>query len=255
VNRVIAITRGVATTIGNCELTHVGRTPIDVDRARDQHRQYEQALTDLGCEVRRIPADDRHPDCVFIEDTAVVLDELAIITRPGAPSRRQEADAVAGALRDLRPIVRIEEPATIDGGDVLRVDRTLFVGMSARTNSSAIEQLRRVALSYEVIAIPIDRALHLKSAVTLVAPNTLLVNPEWIGMEPFRAYDRIEVDPTEPFAANALLVGGAILYPSDYPRTRERLETRGLRVVTVDASELAKAEGGVTCCSVLIGDR
>jgi dimethylargininase len=248
----IAITRGVAATIAQCELTHLGRTPIDVDHARDQHRRYEEALTDLGCELRRIPADDRYPDCVFIEDTAIVLDEVAIITRPGALTRRGEVHAVAEAMRAHRPIVTIEEPATIDGGDVLRVDRTLFVGRSLRTNDEAIGQLRRIAVGYEVVSIPIDRALHLKSAVTRVAAGTLLLNPDWIEAEPFAKYDWIEVDPLEPFAANALLVGETILYSSAYPRTRARLEARGLRVVTVDASELASAEGGVTCCSLLI---
>jgi dimethylargininase len=148
---------------------------------------------------------------------------------------------------------RIDEPGTLEGGDVLRVGRTLFVGRSSRTNEAGLAQLRAhvAEFGYRVVPISVTGCLHLKSAVTLVAPNTFLVQPAWIASAGFGAGTVIEVDPHEPFAANALLVGDGVIYPAAFPRTRERLEARGVRVVTVDVSELQKAEGAVTCCSVV----
>jgi dimethylargininase len=181
-----------------------------------------------------------------------VLDEIAVLTRPGAPSRRLEVPAVEAALRPYRPAVHIAAPATIDGGDVLRIGRTLYVGLSTRTTGLAIEQLEGLVgpFGYQVVAVEVRACLHLKSAVTEVAPNLLLVNPAWTG-DWVRAFDRLEVDPDEPFAANALRVGDALVYPCAFPGTRARLEARGLDVRPVDVSELAKAEGAVTCCSLV----
>ena len=165
--RKIAITRGVSATINDCELTHVSRTPIDVAHAREQHAAYESALASLGCEIRRIPADDRYPDAVFIEDTAIVLDELAVITRPGAESRRDELDAVAAVLGEYRTLVRIEAPATIDGGDVLQLDDVLYVGRTLRTTDAGIAQLRELIApyGYRVVGVNVDGCLHLKSEI------------------------------------------------------------------------------------------
>ncbi|HWW60532.1 MAG TPA: dimethylargininase, partial [Thermoanaerobaculia bacterium] len=179
----IAITRDISARIADCELSHVDRTPIDVERAREQHRQYRDALASLGCEVIALPADDALPDCVFVEDTTIVLDDIAIITRPGAESRRGETRAVAHALAPFRKLAFIEAPATIDGGDVLRLGNTLFVGRSARTNDDAIAQLR--ALGCDVVPVNVDGCLHLKSAVTQVAGDALLVNRAWIDVAPF----------------------------------------------------------------------
>lgn len=246
----IAITRDISARIADCELTHVDRVPIDVDRAREQHRQYRAALTSLGCEVLELPADDALPDCVFVEDAAIVLDDLAIITRPGAESRRGETRAVADALAPFRRLAHIEAPATIDGGDVLRLGNTLFVGRSARTNDAAIAQLR--AFGCEVVPVDVHGCLHLKSAVTQIADDALLVNRAWIDVAPFAGWTLIDVDPDEPFAANALRIGESVIYPAAFPRTRARIPGN---VVPVDASELAKGEGGVTCCSVLVAAR
>lgn len=253
----IAITRGVPDSIVSCELTHLQREPIDAAVARRQHAEYERALTDLGCEIRRIEADERYPDCVFIEDTAIVLDEVAILSRPGAESRRGEVDAVAPVLSEYRQVLRIEAPATLDGGDVLRVERTLFVGLSTRTESGAIEQLGRLLgpYGYHVVPVPLGGALHLKTAVTLVAKQTLLIDRSLVSDGAFRGLTLIDVDPEEPFAANALRIGDKVLMPSSFPRTRRLLEDRDIEVVTVDASELAKAEGGVTCSSLIVGGR
>lgn len=247
----IAITRDVAPSIARAELTHLERTPIDYERAVDQHRQYRELLAKLGCDVIDISADPAHPDCVFIEDTAVVFDDVAVITRPGAESRRGEVDAVAEVLARYRRIARLEAPATLDGGDVLVMDDRLFVGRSERTNDEGIEQLRRLS-GREVVAVEVTGALHLKTAVTRVAHETLLVNWEWIDAAPFAKYSLIDIDPEEPFAANGLLLGDTVIYPTAFPRTAARLRAHGLTLEMVDADELAKAEGGVTCCCLLL---
>jgi dimethylargininase len=248
----VAITRAVSQAIERCELTHLARSPIDFARAEQQHGAYEECLELLGCRVERLPAEQDLPDSVFVEDCAIVLDEVAVITRPGAASRRAETAGIEVALSAWRPIARIAAPATIDGGDVLRVGRILFVGLSARTTPSAVEQLTAVLdpLGYAVVAVEVSGCLHLKSAVTEAAPGILLVNPEWTG-DWVRRFDRVEVAPGEPFAANGLLLGETLLYPSAFPVTRSRLEARGIHTCEVDVSELAKAEGAVTCCSLV----
>ena len=248
----IAITRDVSPSVAQCELTHLAREPIDYERASTQHREYREMLTTLGCTVVELPGDAAYPDCVFVEDTVVVLDHVAVITRPGAESRRGEVVAMAEALAPLIPLARIEAPGTLDGGDVLVCDRTIFVGLSERTNAAGIEQLRGIATGYDVHAVPVHGALHLKTAITRVSADTLLVNRDWIDMGPFAGWRLLDVDPSEPFAANALLLGDSVIYPRDFPRTRAKLEAAGIDVRTVDASELAKAEGGVTCCSVFV---
>lgn len=250
----IAITRSVSESIGRCELTHAARTPIDVERARVQHRAYESCLASLGCEVRRIPEDDRYPDAVFIEDTAIVLDELAILTRPGAESRRGEVDAVAEMLRGYRTVASIDEPATLDGGDVLQLDRVLYVGHSLRTNSRGIDNLRELVAphGYRVEAVTVDGCLHLKSAVTRVSSDALLMNRAWVPAATFADWRIIDVDASEPAAANALRIGDSVVFPEELTRTRRRLEAEGIDVRPVPASELAKAEGGVTCCSLIL---
>ncbi len=249
-----ALTRAVPDSMAACELTHRAREPIDVAVARAQHAAYEDALRARGCRVERMEPLPDAPDSVFVEDTAVVLDELAIVTRPGAESRRIEVDSAAEALARYRTIARITEPATIDGGDVLRVGRRLFVGISTRTHESAVEQLRELVrpYGYEVVAVKVRGVLHLKSAVTRVGPAQLLVNRAHVDTEPFAGYTLIDVDALEPGAPNALMVGDTVLFPAAFPRTRRRLEDAGLRVTTVDASELAKAEGALTCCSLLL---
>lgn len=248
-----AITRKVSPRMSECQLTHLGRAPIDVGRAAAQHRAYEKSLEGLGCRVTSLPAEPELPDSVFVEDVAVVFDELAILALPGAESRRAEVASVAKALEPYRKLGHIEAPGTLDGGDVLRVGRQVFVGHSRRTNESGIEQMRALLAphGYAVESIPVERCLHLKSAVTRVGRRTLLVNPAWVEKNAFAGFERIEVDPEEPFATNALWLNESVIYPAAYARTRQRLEERGVRVVAVEVSELAKAEGGVTCCSLI----
>jgi len=253
-HRFLAFTREISPAIEHCELTHLERTTINLERARSEHAAYEAALRGLGCEVRRLSAGNDMPDSVFIEDTAVVLDELAIITRPGAESRRAETPAVAEAVRRYRPVAAVLAPGTLDGGDVLLVDRRLIVGCGYRSNEAGIKQLRSVVASqgYDVEAATFTGCLHLKSAATLVADDLVLLNPAWIDPGLFDPLRTIEVDPAEPYAANALRVGDAIIYPVEHARTLKRLEAAGLTIYPVPAGELAKAEGAVTCCSLLL---
>lgn len=251
--RMIAITRQVSPSIDRCELTHLEREPIDVDLARRQHGEYEGTLARFGCEVLRLPAEPDLADAVFVEDTAIVLDECAVIARPGARSRRRETSSAAAALEAFRVLHRIEAPGTLDGGDILVVDRTIYAGVSSRSDRGGIEQLRFLAgrYGYRVKPVAVSGCLHLKSAVTRVSRDALLINRRLTGDELFGGMDLIDVDPAEPKGANALLVGNVVLYPAAYPLTRARLEDRGIPVWTVDLSELAKAEGAVTCCSIV----
>jgi dimethylargininase len=249
----IAVTREVSATIVRCELTHLARMPIDVNRARAQHRDYEDALRAAGCSVVRVNAAPELPDAVFIEDAAVVLDEVAVITRPGAVSRRAETAAVADAVGRYRPLQFISAPATIDGGDVLVVGRDVFVGVSSRTNEAAVDQMRMILRphGYQVRPVVATGCLHLKSAVTALSDDRLLLNSEWVARRQFPPFDLVEVDPLEPEGANIVRAGAHLVYPDAFPRTRDRLERAGVRVRTVVVSELAKAEGAVTCCSLI----
>lgn len=249
----IAVTRPVSPSLADCELTHLERLPIDVPRAIEQHAAYEALLRSLGVTVVQVSAAPAFPDAVFIEDTAIVLDEIAVMTRPGAAIRRGELAEVAPVLADYRTVVEMESPATLDGGDVLRVGRKLYVGRSSRTNQQGIEQLQRLLYVYEYRVVPVDftGCLHLKSAATAVADGVLLINPEWVSADALPDSEAIHVDENEPFGANALRVGDDVVYSSQFPLTHDRLVRRGLRVSSVDLSELAKAEGAVTCCSLI----
>jgi len=250
----MALTREISAAFQACELTHLPRVPIDLDRARAQHAAYEWALVEAGCTVRRLASGPDMPDAVFVEDVAVVLDEGAVICRPGAESRRAETPLVVEALaRHGHPLQEIQAPGTIDGGDVLVIGRYVFVGSSARTNRAGLDQLNRTLAraGYTVRVVPVHGCLHLKSAATAVAPGTVLINREWVPADAFAGLSLVDIDPQEPYAANALALAGAVLYPTSFPRTRERLESRGLRVRPVEVDELQKAEGGVTCCSLI----
>jgi dimethylargininase len=252
----IAMTRDVSPSLANCELSFVDRNPIDPERAAAQHHAYRDALHALGCKLVALPMLPDMPDAVFVEDMAVVLDEVAIITRAGAPSRRKESASVAEALKAYRSVYAIQAPGTLDGGDVVRIGRTLYVGQAARSNEEGIAQLRALLApyGYRVEAVPTHGCLHLKSAVTVVADGTLLVQPAWIDPNVFASHRLIEIDPGEEHAANALRIGDSVIHPECFPRTRERLQAAGITVVPVDISELQKAEGAVTCCSLVFAE-
>ncbi len=250
----VAVTRAVSPTLAECELTHLPRDPIDVAKAVAEHACYEEALRSLGATVVHAPPEPTLPDAVFVEDTALALDEVAVITRPGAASRRSETESMARVLGAYKPLVRIESPGTLDGGDVLRLGRRLYVGLSSRTNRDGLAQLEKLLdeWAYEVIPVSLSGCLHLKSAVTEVGEDLLLINDRWVAAECFGAVDMVTVAPAEPDGANALRIGAAVIYPTHHPQTAERLDRAGVRVVSVPCGELAKAEGGVTCCSVLL---
>lgn len=252
----IAITREVSPRFNECEITHIERAPIDIDLARAQHEEYVRALKSVGCgcNVVELPAEPDLPDSVFVEDTAFLLPEVAVITRPGADSRKPEVPSIIRALAPLKKLVYLREPATLDGGDVLVLGKRIYIGLSTRSNRDAIDQLNTLLneYGYSVTGVQLHDCLHLKTAVSRVDDNTLLINKNWLDIHHFEDFKWIEVHPDEPLAANCLPVGESIIYPTAFPKTRARLEEAGYRVLTVDVSELAKAEGAVTCCSLII---
>ncbi len=250
----VAITRAISAGIAHCELSYRAREPIDLERAREQHAAYEATLERLGCRLLRLPAVPEWPDSVFVEDTAVVLDEIAVIARPGAASRRPETEPIADVLARFRSLERIRAPATLDGGDVLRCGREIFVGRTGRTNADGVAQLRAFVseFGYSVFEIEVSGCLHLKSAASVVAPSTLLVDPAHIDPRAFGGLRTVSVADEESAAANALRVRGQVLLSSGCSRTGKRLAAMGIEVIEVDNTELAKAEGGLTCCSLLV---
>jgi dimethylargininase len=248
-----AITRAVSPSIGNCELTYVVRQPIDFAKAEEQHRAYQQLLEKCGAHLISLPAEPTLPDSMFVEDPAIVLDELAIILPLGTESRRPEAASIAQTLAKLRKLACVELPGQVEGGDILRVGRRLFAGISSRTNPEGIRQLATILTpyGYEVVSVAVTGCLHLKSAVTYIGRNTLLANRAWFDTKPFSGFEWIDIAPEEPHAANALAVGGTVIFPASFPRTRARMKARDFHVTPLDISELQKAESGLTCSSLL----
>ncbi len=250
---IVALTREPARAMDACELTYMEREPIDAGVAARQHLGYREALRACGARVVTLPPAEGLPDAVFVEDTAVVLDEVAVLTRPGAESRRGEVGLIKPEVARLRPVVRVERPATLEGGDVLRLGRTLYVGLSARTNAEGAESLRRIAApyGYEVVTVGPRGCLHLKTGCSALDDETVLVNPEWVDPVIFGGRGVVAVDAAEPWAANVLSVGGVVCVNAAFPRTAAALSARGYDVRAVEFSEFAKAEGGLTCMSLL----
>lgn len=250
----IALTRAPSPLLDRCELTHLARRPIDVARAAVEHAAYEAQLRALGCDVRRLPPCPDLPDGAFVEDLAVVLPEVAILCRPGAPSRRPEAPSVAEALAGFtRPVVEIQAPGTLEGGDVLVLGRTVWVGRTGRTSDEGVGQLAEalLPLGYQVQPIDVSGCLHLKTAVTAVADDLLLLNPAWVDPTAF-GLAWLAIDPEEPFAANVVRVGDHVVGAEAHASTRRRLERAGVRVHAVDVTQLSLAEAGPSCLSVLV---
>ena len=250
----IAVTRQVSPSINDCELTFHSREPIDVTKAIAQHEAYEECLREAGAEVVSLAAEPDLPDAVFVEDAAIVVDEVAVIPVMGAASRRPETRSLARVLSRYRPLEFMREPATLDGGDVMRIDRTLFVGSSNRTNEEGFDQLRAALdpFDYKVTAVDVHGCLHLKSACTYVGRNSVLVNREWVDVTQLAGYELVDVPASEPGAANVLAIEDVVIVPSSFPETIEMLEGRGFNVRRIDVSEFQKAEGGVTCKSIIL---
>jgi dimethylargininase len=248
-----AITRSISPAMNQCELAYLPRQAIDIARADGQHRQYESCLRELGVRVISLEPEPDLPDAVFVEDPAVVVDEVAVLTRMGAEPRRREAQSLARALAPFRPLRWLREPATLEGGDVMRVGRTLYVGASVRTNAEGIRQLAE-ALSpfgYEVRAVEVRGCMHLKTGCTYLGERTLLANRGWIDAGAFQGFRIIDVAPAEPWAANVLRIGDTLVMPDAFPATASLLERQGWKVRALDTSELMKAEAGMTCMSIL----
>jgi dimethylargininase len=248
-----AITRAVSPGIVHCELTFVARQPIELAKAEQQHLAYQQLLEKCGARVIALPTEPQLPDSMFVEDPAIVLDELAIILTLGTESRRPEAASIAQVLAKFRTLARVELPGQVEGGDVLRVGRRLFAGLSSRTNAEGTRQLAATLTpyGYAVVSVAVTGCLHLKSAVTYVGRHTLLANRAWFDTKPFAGFEWIDVAPEEPHAANALAIADTVIFPASFPQTRARLEARGFHVTPLDISELQKAESGLTCSSLL----
>jgi dimethylargininase len=250
----IALTHVPSPNMQACERTYVPHAAIDNTQAQAQHLAYCRALADSGAVVRTLDVNSRLPDCAFIEDTAIVLDEVAVLASFGVASRRSEPAAIEPVLREFREVARVAPPATIEGGDVLRVGKTLFVGRSSRTNSAGIAVLAALAapFGYRVVEIGVVACLHLKTACTALPDGRLLVNPAWIDSAALHAYECIQVPQEEPWGANVALVGETVLASAAHPQTAELMRRLGFSVHGIDLSEFAKAEGGVTCLSLLI---
>jgi dimethylargininase len=248
-----AITRAVSPAIVHCELSFIDRKPIDLAKAQEQHQAYECLLEKLGALLISLSAEPMLPDSMFVEDPAIVLDELAVIFPLGTESRRPEAASLAKALSKFRKLEYLSLPGTLEGGDILRIGRKLYAGLTRRSNAEGIRQLAAILKphGYEVITVPVAGCLHLKSAVTYLGRNMLLANRAWFDSTPLSGYEWTDVDPGEPHSANALALGGTVIFPASFPRTRARLEAHRFHVSPLDIAELQKAESGLTCSSLL----
>lgn len=250
-----AITRGVGPTFAECNLEFLSRQAIDVTRAVQQHRAYEVCLQELGLELVSLPASADFPDGLFVEDPAIVLDEVAIICRMGAEVRRKEAPSLADAIAPFRPLERLTAPGTLEGGDVVRIGKTLYVGVSPRSNREGSAQLADLLqrYGYRVVPIAVKGCMHLKSACCFIGEDTVLANREW--MEPGAFNDFRIIDVPEPWAADVLRIGDTVIVPASFPSTQEALEKSGFHTQALDVSELQKAEAGVTCMSLIFETR
>ena len=248
-----AITREVSSSLPNCELSFIPRQPIDLAKARAQHHAYEELLRKLGARVISLPEESDLPDSMFVEDPAIVLDELAVICSLGTESRRKEARSLAAALEKYRKLAFVKLPGLLEGGDVLRVGKRIFVGLTRRTNADGIRQLAVILsqFGYDLTAVPVSDCLHLKSAVTYLGRNTLLGNRAWFQWARLEGFEWVDVDPAEAHAANALAIGDTVVFPASFPHTRQRIEAQGFHVTSIEIAELQKAESGLTCSSLL----
>lgn len=246
-----AIARAPSATAANGLTTSDLGAP-DMKRMLAQHREYVRILESLDIEVTVLDADDDYPDACFVEDTAVVTDEVAVITNPGAPSRRGEVAAIEPLLAECRTIARIVPPGTVDGGDVLVMGEKAIIGLSERTNSEGANQLARILESHGMSCITLDAGagLHLKSSVNALGDDRLLVTPEFAEIPELGTFERVLVPENETYAGNSLLVNDHVLVPSGFDGTRSLIERLGMKTIEADVSEFRKMDGGLTCLSI-----
>jgi dimethylargininase len=248
-----AITRSVSSALAHCELSFIPRSTIDLEKARAQHHAYEQVLSKLGARVISLPEEPQLPDSMFVEDPAIVVDEVAVICPLGAETRRKEATSLAAALEKFRKLAYVKLPGTLEGGDVLRVGKKIFVGITARSNPEGIRQLAVIlgAYGYDLTAVPVTGCLHLKSAVTYLGRNTMIANRAWFDSRRIEGFEWLDVDPSEAHSANALAISDSVIFPASFPKTEALIEAKGFHVESLDISELQKAESGLTCSSLV----
>lgn len=251
--RLIAIVHLPSPKLQEGERTYVDESAIDYALALRQHAGYCDALRSCGADVITLDVNREMPDSVFVEDTAIVLDEVAVMMSMGAESRRAEPAGIEPTLRRYRKIERVALPATIDGGDVVRAGRTLYVGASPRTNAAGIDALRGIVrrYGYTVIGVPVLKCLHLKTACSTLPDGRMLVNREWIGVSPLPSLALVDVPAAEPWAGDVLVIDERIIASDAFPETATLLERGGFGVIPVAVSEFAKVEGGVTCLSLV----
>ena len=251
--RLVAITHVPSPNIQRGERTHVDDAEIDYELALRQHASYRDALRTCGAQVVVLDVNRTMPDCVFVEDTAIVLDELAIMMSPGAESRRGEPAGIEPALRQFREVKRIARPATIDGGDVVVAGKTIYIGESSRTNGAGIRAMHELltGFGYTVVCVPVRGCLHLKSACSALPDGQFLVNRDWIDVSPLPANLLVDVPEEEEWAGDVLVIGQQIIVSEAFPATTNILSALGFDCLPVSLSEFAKAEGGVTCLSLV----
>jgi dimethylargininase len=232
--------------------TAVNEEPPKYELLFTQHEAYVAALKSIGLEVILLDALPDHPDAYFVEDTAVVASNVAVITNPGADARRGEEETIAPVLARYRKTEKIQPPGTVDGGDVLQVDNHFFIGISERTNHEGAGQLSHILKSYgyTYTTVTVGEGLHFKSSVNYVGQNTLLVTDDFAGNNQLKGYDTIVVDSVESYAANSLFINDHILIPRGYSDTRKKLEVLGSKIIELDTSEVRKMDGGLTCMSL-----
>jgi dimethylargininase len=250
----VALIRRPGPELAHCELSYLAREAIDIQRAAEQHAQDARLLGGLGARIIELPARDDLPDAVFVEDHAVVLDEVAVIGRMRSPVRHMEGPSVAVALGAFRRLAWVTGSATLEAGDVIRIGSSIFAGISGRTDLDGIRQLSDLLtpFGYSIRPVTVTGCMHLKTGCCYVGNETVLANSAWLDLNPLKAYRILSVPADEPFGANVLKIGETVLVPESCPKTRDLLEHNGWRTVSVDISELAKAEAGLTCLSILI---
>lgn len=226
--------------------------PPNLKQLKQQHAAYCDALAALDVKLLRADPAPGYPDAYFVEDTAVVTPDVAILARPGAPERRGEEQSVASLLKRYRPLEAIHSPGTLDGGDVMIIDRQAFIGLSGRTNLAGADQLTRILTryDYQCTSVPVDDGLHLKSSVTSLGGKQLLIHASWADRPEFKSYHKIIVDPSESHACNTLWINGHLIIPDGYPRTRVLLEGTGKPLVSLDTRQIHRMDGGLTCLSI-----
>ena len=248
-----AILRRPSAHMEGGERTHMDRAAIDPALALRQHDAYAQALVGAGLRVEILDADDGLPDCAFVEDMALILPETCVLLSPGAESRRAEREAVGMALPKDRPVLNLAV-GRMDGGDLLVIGKSIYVGQSTRTDAEGLAALAALTepFGFSVAGVAVPGALHLKTAVTALDAETVILNPDWISEAPFAHLRRLYVDPSEPFGANTLTLGGKTLVQASTPKTAQQIEATGFKTLALDISEFAKAEAGLTCLSLIV---